>query len=169
VTAFVAWLPLADAEPLESPIRIAAIVATALMVGIVLELVRRRRLAERYALLWMSVTVALLILAVWNDLLGWIAGALGFALAANFLFVTAFGFAFILLLHFSVATSRLSDEVKILAQENARLDQELRAMRAGTQNGDGAGNGADPAEALSAPEAGSAPAPSSPADPPESA
>ena len=48
---------------------------------------------------------------------------------ANAIFILAFGVVFVLLLHFSVATSRLSEETKILAQENARLEQELRVAR----------------------------------------
>ncbi len=163
------WLPLAEAEPLEGTLRIAAVVATALLVGIVLELVRRRRLGERYALLWMALTVGLLVLAVWNDLLVWISDALGFELAANFLFVAAFGVGILLLLHFSVASSRLSDETKILAQEVARLDEQLRSARAPHVNGaePEAGANGPATDASSAPETGSAPAPSNPADPPE--
>jgi hypothetical protein len=130
-------LPLA-AEPLDSRVRIAAVIATAIMVGVVLELVRRRRLAERYALLWMLVSVALLMLAVWTQLLNWIAvDLLHFEVPANFLFVAAAAVGFVLLLHFSVATSRLAEETKVLAQEVARLDAELRAARA---------NGAGPTE-----------------------
>ena len=97
----------------------------------VLELVRRRRLVERYALLWMLVSVALLVLAIWNQLLASAADLLHIEVPANFLFIAAFGVAFVLLLHFSVATSRLSEETKILAQEVARLDEELRAARGG--------------------------------------
>jgi hypothetical protein len=131
-------LPLA-AEQLDSRVRIAAVVVTALLVGVVLELVRRRRLVERYALLWMLVSAALLVLAIWNQLLNSAADLLHIQVPANFLFIAAFGVAFVLLLHFSVATSRLSEETKILAQEVARLDEELRTtMRAAAQNGDGA-------------------------------
>jgi hypothetical protein len=133
----VAWLPLA-ATQLDSRIRIAAVIVTAVMVGVVLELVRRRRLVERYALLWMLVSVALLVLAIWNQLLGAAADLLHIAVPANFLFIAAFGVAFVLLLHFSIATSRLSEETRILAQEVARLDEEVRTMRASTANGDGA-------------------------------
>jgi hypothetical protein len=123
-------LPLA-AEPLDSRVRIAAVIATAIMVGVVLELVRRRRLAERYALLWMLVSIALLVLAVWTQLLNWIAvDLLHFEVPANFLFVAAAAVGFVLLLHFSVATSRLAEETKVLAQEVARLDAELRATHA---------------------------------------
>lgn len=142
MTAALSWLPLA-AEPLDGRVRIAAVIATALMVGAVLELVRRRRLAERYALLWMLVSLALLVLAIWTELLNWIAvDLLHFEVPANFLFVAASAVAFILLLHFSVATSRLAEETKILAQEIARLEAELRTAHS---NGGGPG---DAAEAL---------------------
>jgi hypothetical protein len=134
------WLPLA-ATQLDGRIRIAAVVVTALLVGVVLELVRRRRLVERYALLWMLVSVALLVLAIWNQLLASAADLLHIAVPANFLFIAAFGVAFVLLLHFSIATSRLSEETRILAQEIARLDEELRAAQAAGANGDGAGVG----------------------------
>jgi hypothetical protein len=137
MSAAVSWLPLA-ATQLDGRIRIAAVVVTALMLGVVLELVRRRRLVERYALLWMLVSVALLVLAIWNQLLASAADLLHIAVPANFLFIAAFGVAFVLLLHFSIATSRLSEETRILAQEVARLDQELRAWRAAGSNGDGA-------------------------------
>ena len=94
-----------------------------------LELVRRRRLAERYALLWMLAALALLVLAIWTDGLDVIADLMGIQEPANAIFILAFGVIFILLLHFSVAISRLAEETKILAQENARLDLELREAR----------------------------------------
>jgi hypothetical protein len=130
-----ALLPLA-AGNLDVRVRIAAVVAAAVMMGIVLELVRRRRLAERYAIVWMLVTGAMLLLAIWTGLLSYAADQLGIAVPANALFLAAFGVAFFLLLHFSVITTRLSEETKMLAQEVARLDTELRAVRA---------NGAPPA------------------------
>jgi hypothetical protein len=128
-------LPVAAQGELEGKVQIAAVVVTAVMLGVVLELVRRRRLIERYALLWMTVSVVLLVLAIWNDLLSWAADVVGIDLASNALFLAAFGIAFLLLLHFSVATSRLGEESKILAQEVARLDQQLRELQAASPNG----------------------------------
>ena len=130
-------LLLAVQDELEGKVQVVAVIVTALMLGLVLELVRRRRLAERYALLWITVAVALLVLAIWNDLLSWTADQVGIDLASNALFLAAFGVAFVLLLHFSVATSRLAEETKILAQEVARLDAELREAREARPNGDG--------------------------------
>ena len=78
----------------------------------------------------MSAAVALLILAIWRDLLEIGSDFLGIAVPANALFLVAFAVIFVLLLHFSVATSRLGDETKILAQEVARLDEQQRRLRA---------------------------------------
>ena len=128
-------LPIAAEGQLDSRAQLVAVVVTALLLLLVLELVRRRRLVERYALLWMSVAAALLVLAIWTDLLDWASDRVGIEDPANALFLAAFGVAFVLLLHFSVANSRLGEESKILAQEVARLDEELRAMRAPGANG----------------------------------
>jgi hypothetical protein len=118
-----------DDDEIETKVQIVALIATLALLLLVLDLVRRRRLAERYALLWMSAAVALLVLAIWRDGLDVIADLLGIADPANAIFILALGVTFVLLLHFSVATSRLAEETKILAQEVARLDQELRETR----------------------------------------
>lgn len=97
---------------------------------IVLELVRRRRLLERYALLWLFSTIVLLVLAVWRGLLDDVAQRIGVAYPPNALFVIALFFVLVLLLHFSVAISRLSDQSKILAQRIAMLEELLRRSEA---------------------------------------
>jgi hypothetical protein len=84
---------------------------------------------ERYALIWLLSSVVLLLLAAWTGLLERIADAFGFAVPSNALFVVGFAFVLALLLNFSLAISRLTDETKILAQQVARLDQEARTAR----------------------------------------
>lgn len=123
---------------IETQAQIIALVATVSIFLLVLELVRRRRLVERYALLWMTAAIALLVLSIWTGGLDVIADAMGIAEPANAIFILAFGVAFLLLLNFSVASSRLSEESKVLAQEVARLDQELRRERS-LRGGDGNG------------------------------
>jgi hypothetical protein len=123
---------------IETKAQIVALVATLAIFLLVLELVRRRRLAERYALLWLLAALAMLVLAIWTNGLDVIADLMGIQEPANAIFILAFGVIFILLLHFSVAVSRLAEETKILAQENARLDLELRAGRGELPSGNGA-------------------------------
>ena len=109
-------------------IQIIAIIAAAGLLFVVLELVRRRSLLERYALLWLGCAVFLLIMAVWRDLLAEVAGLLGIAYAPNALFFMAFGAILVLLLHFSVAVSRLADQSKVSAQRLALLEERVRQV-----------------------------------------
>jgi hypothetical protein len=107
-------------------IQLVAIGGSALLLVVVLEMVRRRRLMERYALLWLLSAIVLLALASWNGALVKISRAVGVIYPPNALFFIAFGFVALLLLHFSAAVSRLSDQSKVLAQRIALLDERLR-------------------------------------------
>ena len=108
-------------------VQIVALIASGSLLLLVLELVRRRRLMERYALLWLFSALVLVGLAAWVNLLQDIAALIGIAYPPNALFVIAFGFTLMLLLHFSVAVSRQADQSKVLAQHVALLEERLRA------------------------------------------
>jgi hypothetical protein len=110
---------------MDSRLQIVAIVAAAGLLLVLLELVRRRRLLERYALLWLFSAVVLLGLSVWTGLLEFVADVIGVAYPPNALFLIAFGFVMVLLLHFSLAVSRLSDQAKVLAQRLALMEERL--------------------------------------------
>jgi hypothetical protein len=114
---------------MDTKLQILAIAASGILLLIIFELLRRRRLIERYALIWLGSGVVLLVLALWTGLLEIVSNALGIAYPPNALFAFAFGFVLLLLLHFSIAISRLSGETKLLAQDVARLDRELRELR----------------------------------------
>lgn len=116
-------------------IQIVSIAGCALLLLIVLELVRQRRFLERYALLWLFSALVLLGLAIWRDALEVIADALGIIYPPNALFVIAGGFVLVLLLHFSLAVSRLSEQSKVLAQRQALLEERQRQVEARLQSG----------------------------------
>jgi hypothetical protein len=109
----------------DSRVQWLAVLATVALLVTVLELVRRRRLLERYAVLWLFSAGVLCVMAVWRDLLESVARRFGFEVPANLLFVAALGFVFVLLLHFSLAVSRLADQSKVLAQRLALLQHRL--------------------------------------------
>jgi hypothetical protein len=113
---------------METRIQIVAIGGTLILLLVVLELVRRRRLLERYALVWLGSTAVLLALGIWQGLLGTIADAIGVIYPPTALFVVAFGFILLLLLHFSTAVSRLTDQTKVLAQRLALTEQRQREL-----------------------------------------
>lgn len=111
-------------------IQIVGIIGAAALLLVILELVRRRRLLERYALLWLLAGVVLLALAIWRGALEQLALLVGIASPPNALFFVAFGFVLLLLLHFSVAVSRLTDQSKVLAQRMALLEERVGPARA---------------------------------------
>jgi hypothetical protein len=113
---------------METKLQIVAVLASSALLLIVFEMLRRRRLIERYALLWLGSSLVLLLLSIWTGLLEIISKAVGIVYPPNALFMVAFTFVLILMLHFSLAISRLSGEIKVLAQEVARLDQGLSAL-----------------------------------------
>jgi hypothetical protein len=118
---------------MQDRIQIVSIIAAAGLLFVVFELVRRRRLQERYALLWLASALVLLGLAIWRGALEKLATGLGIFYPPNALFVVAFGFVLILLLHFSLAVSKLTDQSKLLAQRLALLEERVNT---GEQAGD---------------------------------
>ena len=115
---------------MDATIQIIAILGASGLLLVVLELVRRRALLERYALLWLASAVGLLVLALWRGLLEVVADALGIADPPNALFFLAFAAILVLLLHFSAAVSRLADQSKVLAQRLALMEERLRRVEA---------------------------------------
>ncbi|HEY7380840.1 MAG TPA: DUF2304 domain-containing protein [Gaiella sp.] len=114
-----------------TPVRvsIAAAIASALLVLVVLELIRGRRLKERYALLWLVTGLVLLVLAVWRDGLNTIAGWLGVSgYPPAILFAAAILFVIVVLLHYSTVLSQLDDENTLLTQELALLRRRLEEL-----------------------------------------
>jgi hypothetical protein len=114
---------------METRVQIVAIIGAIALLMVVLEMVRRRRLLERYALLWLFSAIVILGLAVWRGALERVATAVGIYSPPNALFFIALGFILLLLLHFSAAVSRLADQSKVLAQRQAIAEQQLRELR----------------------------------------
>ena len=115
-----------------TPLRvaIAASIASILLLLIVLELIRSRRLRERYALLWLATGIALLILSAWRGGLNTIAGWVGVSTyPPAVLFAVAIVFILAVLLHYSTVISRLSDQSTILAQRVALLEEKTSGGR----------------------------------------
>src|SRR5579862_1297394 len=104
---------------------IAAVAAVALLL-VVFELIRSRRLRERYALLWLATGLVLVVLSAWrgglNTIAGWF-GVRGYPPAV--LFAVGLLFVIIVLLHYSTVISRLADQNTILAQRLALLESKL--------------------------------------------
>jgi hypothetical protein len=111
-------------------ISVAGAIASVLLLLVVLELIRKRRLRERYALLWLATGLVLLVLSVWRGGLNTIAGWLGVSTyPPAVLFAVATLFILLVLLDYSTVISKLADQNTVLAQRLALLEEKLRSER----------------------------------------
>lgn len=113
--------------------RVEVVVVAILICAVIFELIRRRHLMERYALLWLLAGGVVLVLAIWQGLLTTLSHWVGIYYPPAALFAVAFLFVLVMLVHFSVAVSRLSDQNKILAQRLALLQQRLEREGGGEE------------------------------------
>jgi hypothetical protein len=105
---------------------ITAVAGVLAMLGI-LRLVRRRQLRAKYALLWLAVGVAFVVLGASPGLLDWAAKRLGVAYAPDLLFLVGTLFLVLVVMHLSWEMSRLEDRTKVLAEEVALMRTELHS------------------------------------------
>jgi cell division protein FtsW (lipid II flippase) len=107
-------------------VSIVAALASVILLAIVFELIRSRRLRERYALLWLLTGVVLLVLSLWRDGLNTIARWVGVqTYPPAVLFAVGSLFILAVLLHYSTVISKLSDQNSILAQRVALLEEKV--------------------------------------------
>jgi hypothetical protein len=120
-----------------TPVRISIIasIASIMLLLVVFELIRSRRLRERYAILWLVTGVVLLVLSAWRGGLNTIAGWVGVTTyPPAVLFAVAALFILLVLLHYSTVISKLSDQSTILAQRVALLEERLASSRPGVES-----------------------------------
>jgi hypothetical protein len=116
-----------------TPVRVSivGVVASIVLLLVVLELVRGRRLKERYALLWLATGLVLLVLSAWREALNTIAGWLGVTgYPPAVLFAVATLFILLVLLHYSTVISKLTDENVELAQRVGLLEERVSRLQA---------------------------------------
>lgn len=114
-----------------TPLRVSVVAAVAalFLLVVILELIRRRRLQERYALLWLLTGLVMLVLALWRGALSRLADLVGIAYPPSALFVLGSLFILIVLLHYSTVISKLADQNRILAQRLALLERRIADVR----------------------------------------
>lgn len=97
--------------------------------GLILELVRRGRLREDHALLWLLTGFALLAFSLFEGALRFMADLIGVVYAPSILFGIGMMFAVVILLFQGITISRLQTQNKELAQDVALLAWEVRQLR----------------------------------------
>jgi hypothetical protein len=95
------------------------------------ELMRRRRLREKYAVLWVTVSLGLVLIALVPSLLPGLAELVGVEVPTNLLFFVASVVLMLVSMQHSYELGRLEEETRTLAEEVAllRLDLERATSR----------------------------------------
>lgn len=96
--------------------------ASLLVIG---NMVRKRRLELKYALIWFLVGGVVLVFDIFPQMLSSLSGLMGVELPINMLFFMGFVFSLLIIFALTVSVSNLSERVKRMAQEMALLEEEL--------------------------------------------
>lgn len=100
-----------------------SICASGALLIYILEMVRRRKLREEYSILWLFGSTVILVLSLKQDWLVVLSHAVGIAYPPSFLFLVGILFILLILIHFSIAISKLHQMNKKMAQEIALMKE----------------------------------------------
>jgi hypothetical protein len=106
---------------MSNAVQILAIVVSSLLLALVLELVRRRKLTEEHSFIWILCSLALLVLSIWRELMHTVAAWLGIFYPPMVLLLVLIFFVFVALLYFSVVISTQRSQIEQLMVEVAVL------------------------------------------------
>ncbi len=110
-------------------IRAMALILSVVLLLVIIDLVRKRKLREEYSWLWIVTGVAIFIAAVWQSLVVWVTELIGAKIIVSTLFFGALMFLTVISIHFSTKVSQLSEQVKKLTQQTALLSEELERVK----------------------------------------
>jgi len=109
--------------------KIFAVIASAALILLIGLLIKRRRLREEYALLWLATGIGILVLIIGYPLLLWVSRLIGAVTPTTTLFLFALLFVILISISFSVRFSKLADQLQQLITELAFLRKELEDLK----------------------------------------
>jgi hypothetical protein len=110
-------------------IRVMALILSVVLLLVIIDLVRKRKLREEYSWLWIMTGAAIFIVATWQSLLVRVTEWIGAKIIVSTLFFGALMFLTVISIHFSTKVSQLHEQVKELAQRTALITEELERAR----------------------------------------
>ena len=108
--------------------QIFALIVSAMVFVIVIDMVRKRRLREEYSVLWLLTSVLMFVLIFRYEWLVSLTDLIGAGLPTTTLFLFSIIFLMLLSVQFCIKISQLTEQVKILSQENTLMKRELESL-----------------------------------------
>ncbi len=115
-------------------IQIISILGSLIFTFFILELIRRKKLKEAYALIWGIMSIFFLVLACWVEGLTFISKLIGIVYAPATLFLVLLITVILILIQFSVIISGQADKIKNLSQELALLKEKISQLAKNKKN-----------------------------------
>ena len=115
-------------------IQIISLIASIGLFSIVFELVRRKKLKERFSILWLLFALILVVFSLWSDLLENFSHLIGIYYAPAVLIPVIILFGVVLFLYFSIVVTRQAEKIKTLAQKIALLEHDLLELKSKLDN-----------------------------------
>ena len=114
--------------------QIFALIVSAMVFVIVIDMVRKRRLREEYSVLWLLTSVLMFVLIFRYEWLVSLTDLIGAGLPTTTLFLFSIIFLMLLSVQFCIKISQLTEQMKILSQENTLLKRELENLSESPQD-----------------------------------
>lgn len=131
--------------------RLVPLVMAVIVLAVTVEMIRRRKLREEYAMLWLFTSLALVLLAIFPNVVIWLQDTL----QVNYLTIVVlalFLFLSMIVMHFAVVISKQAEDIRQLAQGMALLNQKLQERGSPAQ-----GRSSGPAQDSQTPDDGETP------------
>ncbi len=112
-------------------LRLQIIVGVLLVISLLVigNMVRKRRLELKYALVWFLVGSVVLVFDIFPQLLNWLSNLMGVGIPVNTLFFLGFVFSLLIIFSLTISVSRLSGKLKWMAQEIALLEEKIDKIK----------------------------------------
>lgn len=105
-----------------------AVALTVIVLALLFFLMRRRRIREKYAAIWVALAVAVVVLGLFPHLAVWLAARVGVETPVNLVFALAFVVLLLVCIQLSVEVSNLEEETRTLAEELALLRYDVSRL-----------------------------------------
>jgi hypothetical protein len=106
-----------------------ALALCVLFLLILVQLLRRKSIREKYAVLWIVAALGVIVVGAFPGLSVVLARWVGVQMPVNLVFAVAIFFLLVVCIQLSIAVSNLEERTRTLTEEAALLRQELAASR----------------------------------------
>jgi len=108
-----------------SSIQILSIIFSLFLLGLIIVLIRRKKIREEYAILWVAIFIVFLFLSLFRGTIDKISSFLGIQYQPASLFLILLGCLFLLTFHFSIVISDMKKKLNSLAMMMTLLEEKI--------------------------------------------